>query len=439
MMIRAFSAGRALGARRCLLLSTAVAVSFGTLDASRADAQCTVTAPPRVVGRRATLDAPLVLTSNADRTAVGWVVPPDTSQRDDDAAAVVLGPDSAVVATLDREDPQRGGGQFSHPIFRVSPIVRAGNFALAIDARDEGEPGNATLTCGAHRSQIYETRVTRSGLQASYDLGATYHCRVVAPERPLVIGVRAQLDVVREATGTLLVLAGSDDATTLSPLSWPLSLPRPGGARSTVQTLLIDRYALEGLVATRVGDVGWYVVFRFDRGLYAGWVSPTFSTIGTLHRISPNAAQVGLPAVANNGREVVVVHAARQSNAASWTLMGSRVPLRQPAPVASQPIAISVPRGAHVFAPSITPQPNGWALSYTVGPLRGVVRGRDKQHVWLLALDAALAGRAPPVRLSDDVGGSDARILSVGTQIQVAYMGGQDTWRSVRAATVRCQ
>ncbi|MBL8684689.1 MAG: hypothetical protein JNK05_36270 [Myxococcales bacterium] len=70
---------------------------------------------------------------------------------------------------------------------------------------------------------------------------------------------------------------------------------------SSVQRLLIDGCSLEGLVATRRGDVGWYVVFRFDTGLYAGWVSPTFSTIGLLHRSRANVAQVGLPAVANNG------------------------------------------------------------------------------------------------------------------------------------------
>ena len=50
-----------------------VALVLVTLPA-RAHAQCPVTTAAHAVGRRATLDAPLVLATRADETAVGWVV-----------------------------------------------------------------------------------------------------------------------------------------------------------------------------------------------------------------------------------------------------------------------------------------------------------------------------------------------------------------------------
>lgn len=422
---------RLLGAFSALSLSL-------MLSPLSARAQCTLAAPPAIVGRRASLEAPLVLTPHGDRTAVGWVVPADSAGRDDDSAAIVLDASSRVASTLDPEQPQPGGGQFQRPIYRVSPVVRGATLALNVDSRDDGEPNDSAVVCGAHRSPLVETRVTRAGLVSTYHLDATYQCRLVAPERPFVFGARAELDGRGRLTGVIRLLAASDGARALQSLTWQLPLR---GNRSATESAAIDlltqRNALEGLSAVRVGDVGWFVVFRFDNALYGGWLDPSLTAIGALSAITAAPMRAGIPALATNGREVLIVHAARRAESEPWTLVAERVQPRA-APSAPQPIALSAPRGAHLFAPSIAALSNGWALSYTQGPLRGVARARDRQHVWLAALDAQLAPRSTPLRVSDDAGGSDGRALSFGTRIQVAYMGGQDSFRSVRAASASC-
>ncbi len=404
-----------------------------------ARAQCTLASQPAIVGRRASLEAPLVLTPHGDRTAVGWVVPADSAGRDDDSAAVVLDANSRVASTLDAEQPRPGGGQFQHPIFRVSPVVRSGALAVNVDARDDGEPNDSAVVCGAHRSLLVETRTTRAGFVSSYHVDATYQCRLVAPERPFVFGARAELDARGRLSGVIRLLAASDGARAMQPLTWQLPVR---GNRSATEFAAIDvlteRNALEGLGAVRVGDVGWFVVFRFDNALYGGWLDPSLAPIGALSQLTAPPLRVGIPSLATNGREVLVVHAARRADNEPWTLVAERLQPRA-APSAPQRIALTAPRGAHLFAPSAAPLSNGWALAYTMGPLRGVVRGRDKQHLWLAALNAQLAPRSAPVRVTDDAGGSDGRVLSFGTRIQVAYMGGQDSYRSVRAASATCQ
>ncbi len=401
-------------------------------------AQCTLASQPTIVGRRASLEAPLVLTAHGDRTAVGWVVPADTAGRYDDSASVVLDASSRVASTLDREEPQPGGGQFLHPIFRVSPVVRAGALAVNVDSREDGEPDNSEVVCGAHRSLLTETRATRAGLIASYHIDATYHCRLVAPERPFVFGARAEHYGPGLLSGVIRLLAASDGASAMQPLSWQLALRGDRNATSfTALDVLTQRNALEGLSAVRVGDVGWFVVFRFGDALYGGWLGPSLAPLSALSRLTAPPLFVGIPSLATNGREVLIVHAARRAERDPWTLVAERVQPRA-APSAPQPIAVTAPRGAHVFAPSVAPLSSGWALSYTIGPLRGVVRGRDKQHLWLASLDAQLAPRSAPVRVTDAAGGSDGRVLSFGTRIQVAYMGGQDSYRSVRVASASC-
>jgi hypothetical protein len=360
--------------------------------------------------------------------------------RDDDAAAVVIDSSGAVVTTLDAERPRAGQGQFEQPLYRVSPIVRAGAFVVQSDATQYSELGTTIVTCGALRSTWYQGRIGRTGLEGHYLPAAVFQCRTLAPERPFVFGVRAELDDNARLTGSLRLLAGADQASTLSSLAWQLPMQRPGDERALRELSareIPERNQLEGLVATRVGEMGWYVAFRFRAVIYGGWLDPSLTAVGALTALSSSPTQVGLPALANNGREVLLVHAARTRDDERWRLVASKFTARahpSPAVVLSLPTAPS----AHLFAPSVDALPDGWAVSYTLGPLRGVLRGGPKQHVWLAVLDAQLALRGSPSRMSDELGGSDARIAASGTTVRLVYMGGQDRWRSVRFVSARC-
>jgi hypothetical protein len=415
----------------------ALVLALSIVDSGVALAQCAMQGASTAVGRRASLATPLVLSSLGDRTAVGWVVPDDLGQRNDDAAAVVLGPDGAVVATLDREEPASGGGQYENPIHRVSPVVRAGAFAVDLDHEENSEPGTTTVVCGSHRDDLVASTDGPGGITLTFRLDATSQCRTLAPEHPLVLGARAELDAQRRPSGTLRLLFGAPGSPTLQRTSWSLPMRGDLGAREYAAVrLLTEQNALEGAQAVWVGDAGWYVVFRFGETLYGGWVSPSLQPVGALAPLTAAPVSTGLPTVATNGREVLVVHAARRSNADRWALVAERV---TPRGTASPPLSLAIepPAGQHHFAPSVAALPAGWALGYSQGLLRG--SSRRRQHVWLVALDPQLAPRGAPVQVSDDAGGSDGRIASSGGRVHAVYMAGQGRRRSVRAAVARCQ
>lgn len=66
-------------------------------------------------------------------------------------------------------------------------------------------------------------------------------------------------------------------------------------------------HSVEGAQAVRAGDTGWLVAFR-DRGaLYAGWIAPDLTAIGALSLVGDETSEKGLPALAWNGREALLV------------------------------------------------------------------------------------------------------------------------------------
>lgn len=103
---------------------------------------------------------------------------------------------------------------------------------------------------------------------------------------------------------------------------------------------------------------------------------------------------------------------------------GERVAPRSPASP-SQPLVIAAPPGAQLFAPSAEAPPNGWAPSYSVGPLEPSRRGRDPQRGWLASHDGQLAVHGSAVQISDSDVGSDGMIVFFGERVQVVYMGDQ--------------
>lgn len=425
------------------LLASWVSLSCFAL-AAQARAQCTVTAPAHVVGRRATLEAPLVVSNHGDASAVGWVVPSHAAAgggaTSDDAAAVELGLRAEVTRTLDREEAPQGGGQFAHRVFRVTPAWRGSGFALLVDREDGEEPSTESVQCGAHRSVMYEAvRGRGDQMPLRTHLDATYTCRVAAPERPFAFGARAEIDARHRLSGGIALLAGADDAATLQALPWRLTLGGEGPRENAEAFDTLTRgNALEGVQAVRAGDAGWFVAFRFRRALYAGWVSPTFTALGGLATVGPAGAEQGLPAVAWNGTEALLVHASRANATQRWGLVAERVPVRG-VPGASQTLATNAPATDHTFAPSVVATRAGWAVSYTTGPLTGAPRRRGSQDVWLRAFSASLAPVGDAVRLTDEAGGSDARIVANGQRVVGAYFGGQSDTRDVRALVARCE
>jgi hypothetical protein len=285
----------------------------------------------------------------------------------------------------------------------VSPVVRAGAFAVDLDHEENSEPGTTTVVCGSHRDDLVASTDGPGGITLTFRLDATSQCRTLAPEHPLVLGARAELDAQRRPSGTLRLLFGAPGSPTLQRTSWSLPMRGDLGAREYAAVrLLTEQNALEGAQAVWVGDAGWYVVFRFGETLYGGWVSPSLQPVGALAPLTAAPVSAGLPTVATNGREVLVVHAARRSNADRWALVAERV---TPRGTASPPLSLAIepPAGQHHFAPSVAALPAGWALGYSQGLLRG--SSRRRQHVWLVALDPQLAPRGAPVQVSDDAGG----------------------------------
>ena len=398
------------------------------LSPLRAAAQCSIAVAPHGVGTRASLDAPLVLSSLGDRLGLGWVVPAraDVGARIDDSAGVELGPRTELLGRLDAESAATAGGQFEQPIHRVSLLARAGRFAVVLDQNVGGEIAQS-VQCGAHHATTSETHATSRGLTIHDFPEHTQRCATVAPEAPLVLGQSGLLDARRQRQSDDAVVVGLDGSPTLETLPW--RLPRANHADAPG---LAPNTPMEGPQAVRAGAAGWLVVFRHRGALWSGWIGPSLTATSGLSRLGDPSWQVGLPTVAFDGREAVIAFSARARPTDPWTLRLAPVAVGAAARAAS-PLALGP---ANVFAPSVVAHAQGWTVVFSRGPLRPA--GRERQSVWVQRVDRSFALQGDAVRVSDAAGGSDGRALRRGDDVAVAYLGGQRDARDVRVALLRC-
>jgi hypothetical protein len=298
------------------------------------------------------------------------------------------------------------------------------------------------VTCGDFSNDL--SLFTESGVVVQWN--AVYSCRSVpSPNGPFVVGLRAQAGdatfPLGERTDVVIGRGGSLVSV------WDLPFPRNYVQRARDPVAAMRAEPIAGLKALSVPGSGTMVAFRYTNRLRVGWLNDDLSARGELSMLRGLGGHVGRPAIAQDGREIALVHAdtpervgrrAPHLPSKLYALRGR--PGEVPSPVGELPTDNTTYAASgsltSEYSPSVAPLAGGgWVVTWT----RGDTETRNApQEVWLRAYTEGFSPLTPPLRLNDATSGSDPEIVETPRGFLVVWLAGDHGTRVLRTIAGRC-
>ena len=411
--------------------------------------RCALTGAPRRAGRRATVNS-LEMSQSHGFMGLGWVVPASRRGGSDGAGAVTLSIEGEQVTA--RDD---ASGEAPPPSATVSRLNRVTSIPWLDSTRNVSEDGvttdglNQELRCGSARASLV---AAVPGLSAVTSLpGGMFDCHTLPLRVPLYVGLRSEQSPAGgfDRRASLIAFRENPWATAASLWSLPVN-PARLPARAPLLVGLRRSYDLDGLQGVELNDGRVVVVFRHRNALHVGVITPDLQRLhGTLQRLRTLGGAVGLPRIATDGRDAMVVFADRHET--------PRRVVGQPSPeperyrlwhtlvrdgIAQTPFALATTFGEmeDEFAPAAASLPDGsWVVTWSAGALRPQGGEAVTQRVWMRRYQHGGSHLGGPVLVSRDESASDSRVASTGDRIVVAWAAGTHASRRVMVQAGHCR
>ncbi len=381
--------------------------------------------------------ATLVMRTHGARVGLAWVVAPRRKRGSENSAAVELDASGALRSVLQAE-AQLDAEYEEHHVGRVTAAPwRQDAWSVARDERVRSAE-REFIRCGPFEGALWQADpLGGSGISTA---GGIFACKTLPTDVPAVLALRSETSPVELAAPDATVVAGTVYGE-LQATGWTLPLRLRAVRRAQViQRLLHNLADLEGATGLTVAGVGTLVVTRYDGRLRVGWLDENLRARGDLYEIATLGGEVGLPRVAWNGHEALVVFADRGPTPPRvrglprpvpppYRLYALKVTSTGPAtpvPLETRPDVIE-----DEFAPTPAALPDGWVVVWSDG-LRHARRGQEAwRHVLLRRYESDLRPRGGPMELYPEDSASDARVVTLGNRFVVAAAAGRGSSRRV--------